>query len=102
MTRLVHIFFDFEGRISPASYWFASIPIMLIVIFAGCNDEHGWAGFLLVAMIWPSLAVSTKRWHDRDKSGWWNLINLVPVVGPIWSLIECGFLPGTDEENRFG
>ena len=59
-------------------------------------------GILTLIFLWPSLAIYTKRWHDRDKSGWWSLIMFVPVVGALWFLIECGFLRGTDGPNRFG
>ncbi|MBV7329929.1 DUF805 domain-containing protein [Chloroflexi bacterium TSY] len=52
--------------------------------------------------LWPNLAVSAKRWHDRDKSGWWSLIVLIPIIGVIWMLIEVGFLEGTNGPNRFG
>jgi uncharacterized membrane protein YhaH (DUF805 family) len=57
---------------------------------------------VMVPILWASLAVCVRRWHDRDKSGWWTLINLVPVVGSIWALVETGFLKGTAGENRFG
>lgn len=56
--------------------------------------------FYLVTL-WPMLAISAKRWHDRDKSGWWTLISLVPIIG-LWMLIECGFFKGTRGPNRFG
>jgi uncharacterized membrane protein YhaH (DUF805 family) len=59
-------------------------------------------GILLLATLWPTLAIYTKRWHDRDKSGWWSLIILIPIIGGIWILIELGFLRGTDGPNRFG
>ena len=49
-----------------------------------------------------SLAADVKRYHDVDKSGWWVLILLVPVVGFVWFLIECGFQRGTSGPNRFG
>ena len=52
--------------------------------------------------LYPALAIYTKRWHDRDKSGWWSLIMFVPIIGGIWFLVECGFLRGTDGPNRFG
>ena len=52
--------------------------------------------------LYPSLAVYTKRWHDHNKSGWWTLILFVPAIGPIWMLVELGFLPGTIGPNRFG
>ena len=52
--------------------------------------------------IYFALAVYAKRWHDRDKSGWWTLIVLVPFIGAIWLLVECGILEGTRGPNRFG
>ena len=52
--------------------------------------------------LYPALAIYTKRWHDRDKSGWWSLIMFVPIIGALWFLIECGFLRGTEGPNRFG
>lgn len=51
---------------------------------------------------WISLAVTAKRWHDRGKSGWMVLISFIPVIGPIWTLIECGFLRGTQGRNSYG
>jgi uncharacterized membrane protein YhaH (DUF805 family) len=102
MTSLFNIYFRFSGRIPRATYWFASIPFVLVGIIAEIYDDRRWSILLWLAIIWPGLAVSTKRWHDRDKSGWWNLINLVPLVGTTWSFVECGFLPGTDGQNRFG
>jgi len=63
-----------------------------------------WIVWLLaaVAIAYMSLAVFAKRWHDRNKSGWWSLIILVPFIGSIWALVECGCLPGTEGPNRYG
>jgi uncharacterized membrane protein YhaH (DUF805 family) len=55
-----------------------------------------------IPMIWSSLAIQTKRWHDRDKSGLWILIGFIPIVGPLWAFVECGLLPGTPGSNQFG
>ena len=55
-----------------------------------------------VATLWPWLAISAKRWHDRDKSGLWSLITLVPIIGGLWMLVECGFLSGKRARNAFG
>jgi uncharacterized membrane protein YhaH (DUF805 family) len=51
---------------------------------------------------WPAFAVTIKRWHDGDKSGSWVLINFIPVVGDLWSLMENGFLKSTAGDSRFG
>lgn len=47
-------------------------------------------------------AVLIKRLHDRGHSAWFLLVGLIPVIGPIWITIECGFMAGDDEENDFG
>jgi uncharacterized membrane protein YhaH (DUF805 family) len=55
-----------------------------------------------VLVTWISLAIAVKRYHDRDKSGWWALIIFLPVIGALWYLIECGFLRGTEGNNDYG
>lgn len=58
---------------------------------------------LLVIIICPvAIIVQVKRWHDRNKSAWWVLINLIPYIGFFWTFIECGFIKGTKGENRYG
>lgn len=59
-------------------------------------------GILMLLILWPSICLYAKRWHDRNKSGWWSLIMFVPIVGGIWMLVELGFLRGTEGANRFG
>lgn len=48
------------------------------------------------------VAINVKRWHDLNKSGWWQLIELIPIIGSIWTVVKLGFLKGTDGPNRFG
>ena len=45
--------------------------------------------------LWAAIAVSVRRFRDRGYSPWLLLAALVPVVGWIWFVIECGFLPGS-------
>lgn len=101
------LYFSFDGRIDRQTYWLKGVlPFWAMTFFVGIFDEAIGADggliaicFLLAAL--PSLAFQAKRWHDRNKSGWWALINLIPLVGPIWSLVELGFLPGNPGRNRF-
>ena len=51
-------------------------------------------------MAWSSFAIAAKRWHDIDRTGWWALINIVPL-GVFVSLVVNGFFRGTQGENRF-
>jgi uncharacterized membrane protein YhaH (DUF805 family) len=111
---LVSLLFSFHGRINRLPYWVVALSLMGISVasqqlMGPYGPEHpmtvGPALITLVIFIvsvWIGLAVQIKRWHDRDKSGWWALMNLVPIVGQIWVLVECGFLRGTEGDNRFG
>ncbi len=127
----LQLFTGFQGRIPRKSFWLGFVVLMIaswilqIVLFSifgvammpdpNATPEAAAAAaadmmskmaipmiILLLLTLWPSLAIYTKRWHDRDKSGWWSLILLVPIIGGIWMLIELGFLRGTEGTNRFG
>lgn len=107
---------SFDGRINRAKFW-AGIGVLIAVgivatiidallgtkISTGGGGEIGIVGILAsLASIYFALALYAKRWHDRDKSGWWTLIALVPIIGGIWLLVELGILEGTKGANRFG
>ncbi len=103
------LLFSFEGRINRAKFWAAGIVLwgvswIVAMIAVGVNSGFLWfiASIFFLLIIWPSLAISIKRWHDRNKSGWWVLIGLVPIIGGLWALIETGFLPGTVGPNEYG
>lgn len=115
---IVWVWTSFEGRIGRATYWLKFfVPYLVISILlnivdavAGLTIDDGMGGggigilstiFGLIA-IWFSLAAGAKRCHDRDRSGWFQAIALIPIIGWIWLLIEIGFLKGTEGENRFG
>ena len=84
---------------------FATFLIVAVPAFVfGLGTPFGRAFVDVAALVflWPALAVQAKRWHDRDKSAWWLLINLIPIVGIIWPIVENGFLEGTPGPNRYG
>jgi uncharacterized membrane protein YhaH (DUF805 family) len=56
----------------------------------------------LILLLWVLLAISIKRWHDRDKPGWWALMGCFPIVGWVWALVEAGCLRGTVGPNHYG
>jgi uncharacterized membrane protein YhaH (DUF805 family) len=103
------ILFGFRGRIPRRTYWLwgvlgllgVAIGLWLLLGIVGLGGRQIEIAINL-ALLWPGLAVSVKRWHDRNKSGWWVLINLVPLLGFVWALVENGFLRGTAGPNRFG
>ncbi|MCF2922020.1 DUF805 domain-containing protein, partial [Pseudoalteromonas sp. APAL1] len=89
------ILFSFNGRIPRKTYWFsvlgmiaASFVLMFIAALLSGGSESAISIIMLilyVPLIWCSLAIQIKRWHDRNKSGWWVLIGFVPVIGGIWA-----------------
>lgn len=100
--------FSFEGRINRQTYWIMAIVFFIIYAVLAALMQTKNNGLIVLAiivelaLIIPSLTTGVKRWHDRNKSGWWVLIALIPLIGAIWSLVELGFLPGTPGNNRFG
>lgn len=121
---LNQLLFGFNGRIRRSQYWLTWLACILVLCvvnaplffmlrasydpYTGTSSTSGLAGIAVLVMfglyipaIWIGLALQVKRWHDRDKSGWWVLIGLIPFGG-LWVLIECGFLDGTQGPNKFG
>lgn len=103
-----HLLLQFDGRINRAKYWLGVVilwvlSIIAYVLVSALDSVGAILAFLVwIAIIWPALAIQIKRWHDRGKSGWWILIVFVPLIGSLWALIECGFLPGDDGPNEYG
>lgn len=62
----------------------------------GREEAEDFVNMATLVILWPALAVQAKGWHVRDKTAWWILINVVPLIGTIWALVENGFLPGTE------
>jgi uncharacterized membrane protein YhaH (DUF805 family) len=103
-----------EGRVNRKQFWlWLVLPLTVIGILLGFIDlttgtydpELGiglYTGIFGLLSLIPSVIVYIKRFHDRDKSGWWVLIGLIPIIGAIWLLVELGFLAGTPGPNRFG
>ncbi len=109
-----NLFTSLEGRINRAKFWVGNLVLYVIVaVSVGLtsslvDDSSATTAFVIsyvvsFAIIFlAGLAVQVKRWHDRGKSGWWVLIAFIPIIGPLWVLIETGFLPGTPGTNEYG
>ncbi|KAF1014009.1 MAG: Inner membrane protein YhaH [Stenotrophomonas maltophilia] len=105
---------QFSGRASRSEFWLfqlfimiVSIPLYVLGFIAGYTDSQALAlaSTCLSVVMWltfvlPSLAVTVRRLHDTDRSGWWLLLGLVPIVGVV--LLVFAVLPSTPGGNRFG
>ena len=101
----------FNGRAHRREYWMFVLINFLISFGLGAVDNiaglssgrsYGVLGTLYgLAVFVPSLAVGVRRLHDTDRSGWWLLIGLVPLVGWLILLIFLA-TAGQRGDNRYG
>ena len=95
----------FSGRARRAEYWqFTLFNIIALVacfvIDLAIHSPILYALYALAVLV-PSLAVAVRRLHDTDRSGWWLLLGLIPLVGGIVLLVfVC--LEGTRGNNKYG
>ncbi len=103
----------FDGRARGKEFWyFMLISTIVCVILemlgtmlaGGRSDSYiasGLTGIYSLAVLLPSIAVTVRRLHDADKSGWLVLLGLIPIVGTIILFIIC-ITPGTPGPNKYG
>ncbi len=106
-----------NGRIGRATFWSATLALAALTgaalygqsalagagaISAAAADPVSLGMVLALPVAWMAFCLLVKRWHDRGRSGWWFLAGLVPVVGQLWVLVDCGLLPGASGSNRYG
>ena len=111
-TRPLKKYADFSGRAPRAEYWWFYLLIIIGYVIAtildsmlGLGQMVGPYGVLMcifaLAILVPSIAAGIRRLHDTDRSGWWLLIVLVPIVGVI-VLIVFFVTQGTQGPNKYG
>jgi uncharacterized membrane protein YhaH (DUF805 family) len=101
----------FNGRARRKEYWFFVLFNIIITFVLGIIDGiaglKGAAGFGLLGILYslavlvPGLAVSVRRLHDTNRSGWWLLIALVPLLGAV-VLIIFAAQDSQPNENQYG
>ena len=95
-------FFDFSGRASKSEYWWFQLynAIIYVLSFIFQGDLVLLFSILIIANLIPVYAVGVRRIHDSDKSGWFVLISLIPLIGLyIFVLL---LQDGSKGKNRFG
>ena len=106
-------YFIVKGRASRSEYWYFQLLFSPIAFYAGFWSDPVSTGMinpppfylislaLVVLLFIPAITSQVRRFHDKDKSGWFILINLIPFVGWIVVLVIC-IDKGTAGKNRFG
>jgi uncharacterized membrane protein YhaH (DUF805 family) len=73
---------DFTGRASRSEYWWFILFILLGSLAASMIGPIT-GGFFTLGTLLPTLAAASRRLHDTQRSGWWQLVGFVPVIGLI-------------------
>jgi uncharacterized membrane protein YhaH (DUF805 family) len=94
----------FSGRSSRSAYWWWILFYVLVVIVASVLDAAIGTGVIAI-LVWlgfflPNLAVLVRRLHDTDRSGWWVLIGLIPLIGAIVLIVFACIDSGPP--NKYG
>lgn len=123
--NLFDLFFSFEGRINRGQYWVTSAFYVLMILISFLpstlflfhdRDLIGSSLYFMFAPLLPimilvyfsSICLIIKRYHDRNKSGYWALLlipSAIPFLGAVfslWMFIELGFLEGDKGKNDYG
>lgn len=96
----------FKGRARRREYWMFTLISCVIAIVLMKADEIFGTGEIIqnvytVALLLPCITVMVRRLHDTDRSGWWALFSLVPLVGFITVMVfMC--LDSTPGDNEHG
>ena len=101
----------FDGRATRSEYWwFALFQLFVTIVselldYTMLDDYANSIGFVSIitslAFLLPALSVASRRLHDVEKSGWWQLLWIVPVIG--WILLIYWLVQeGSVGENEYG
>jgi uncharacterized membrane protein YhaH (DUF805 family) len=109
----VRFFCSFKGRIGRVHYWsillaplVLVIPIVLIADALGATSYD--SGMITAWLLGPIYVViffsgSIRRWHDLGRTGWWQLLAVLPFgIGVVFILFICGLFRGDEGANAYG
>ncbi len=96
---------DFTGRARRSEYWmFVLFYIIFYIVAAVLDSVIGTLPILTLvyslALLIPAISVATRRLHDTGRTGWWQLISFVPLIGAIILLVFL--VQDSRDENEYG
>ncbi|MDX6292950.1 MAG: hypothetical protein QOH50_2025 [Kribbellaceae bacterium] len=109
-TDVLKKYVEFSGRARRQEFWMfvlISVPIWLVLLIIdnliGTGSRNGGllSGLYSLAVLLPGLGLVWRRLHDTNRSGWWILIGLIPLVGTI-ILIVFYATDGDAGDNKYG
>jgi uncharacterized membrane protein YhaH (DUF805 family) len=89
---------SFDGTARRSEYWWFALFIFIASMILGQVNTTVSIVFSLATLL-PSIAAATRRLHDTDRSGWWQLLYFLPIIGAIVLIV---FLAQESRPNRYG
>ena len=94
----------FSGRARRKEYWMFSLFYIIFYIILAVIDGVLGTMFLSIifslALLIPSISIAARRLHDTGRTGWWQLIVLIPLIGVIVLIVFLA--QGSGDENKYG
>ncbi|MDI7862240.1 DUF805 domain-containing protein [Rhizobiaceae bacterium n13] len=96
----------FAGRAGRPEFWWFALFNIIASLIAATIDQAIFGYEILsfvygLAVLLPGLGVAVRRLHDIDRSGWWILVGLIPLVG--WIVLVYWYVSaGTPGTNQYG
>jgi uncharacterized membrane protein YhaH (DUF805 family) len=96
----------FRGRLSRPAFWLAGLALWgaFAVLFVFLESAFGRGATLVLypPLLWLLTVLCVQRLHDSGRSAAWLLVLLIPILGPLWLIVELAFRAGTPDENPYG
>lgn len=96
----------FRGRLSRPAFWLAALALWAVfaVLFVFFESAFGRSATLLLypPLLWLLAVLCVQRLHDRGRPAAWLLVLLIPILGPLWLIVELALRAGTPDENQYG
>ncbi len=95
---------DFTGRARRKEFWMYSLFYIIFYAIASAIDVALgtiiFSSVYALALLIPTIAIAARRLHDTGRSGWWQLIGFIPLIGAIVLLIF--YVQDSLGENEYG
>ena len=95
---------EFSGRADRTQYWMYVLVYIIIYVVLSLIDKL--LGSVVLALLFslalliPSISIGARRLHDIGRSGWWQLIALIPILGAIVLIVF--YVQASDDDNQYG